>query len=137
MAGADWPSRTSRLGADLGGVRPRAKVTVLMAVHNGARFIGHDRQRAWADLRDFELPSWRRLHGRDRGVRRAYDDRRIKCVANERNLGLACSLNVSYAGSGSVVIRLDHDDASRADRLARQVTVLDEEPDRPGRRWRD
>lgn len=52
-------------------------------------------------------------------------DVRIRCLRNGRNLGLAASLNIGIeAATGQYVARMDADDISRPDRLARQIAFM-------------
>jgi hypothetical protein len=67
---------------------------------------------------------------RSRDIVASYMDRRIRLLANERNLGLTPSLNRGLAASaGELVARQDADDISEPERLARQVAYLERERD--------
>ncbi|OGU12915.1 MAG: hypothetical protein A2075_15675 [Geobacteraceae bacterium GWC2_58_44] len=58
-----------------------------------------------------------------------YRDPRIRLVRNERNLGLAASLNLGLEiARGEYVARMDDDDISRPERLACQVGFMDAHP---------
>jgi len=107
------------------------KVTVLMAVHNGERFIGRAIESVLAQtFTDFELliVDDASTDATSSAVRR-HQDSRIRYVANESNLGLAASLSAGLRqASGEYVARLDHDDVSHPDRLARQTALLDARP---------
>jgi glycosyltransferase involved in cell wall biosynthesis len=60
---------------------------------------------------------------------RAYADPRIRLVRNDRNLGVSGSLNRAIQlARGTYVARMDADDVSRPERLARQVAFLDAHP---------
>jgi hypothetical protein len=60
----------------------------------------------------------------------SFGDERIRVVRNERNLGQVPSLNRGLReAAGAYIARIDHDDWSRPERLARQVAVLDAEPE--------
>jgi glycosyltransferase involved in cell wall biosynthesis len=60
---------------------------------------------------------------------RAYDDERIRLIRNERNVGLTASLNEGLDQSrGEYVARMDCDDVSLPERLARQVAFMDARP---------
>jgi glycosyltransferase involved in cell wall biosynthesis len=103
-----------------------------MAVHDGERHVG-EAVRSVLDqtLRDFELLIVED-GSRDgtRAVLDGFDDARIRIVANERNLGLTPSLNVGLRESrGVYVARMDADDVSLPERLARQVAFLDAHPE--------
>src|SRR5436305_434641 len=56
-------------------------------------------------------------------------DPRIALLRNERNLGLAASLNLAWRGArGELIARMDADDVSRPERFERQVAFLAEHP---------
>src|SRR5687767_5426199 len=81
--------------------------------------------------REFEL-----LVVDDRGgdgsidVVRAFEDRRIRILTNEVNVGLTGSLNRGLAEArGRYLARMDADDVALPDRLARQVAFLDTHPE--------
>jgi glycosyltransferase involved in cell wall biosynthesis len=60
---------------------------------------------------------------------RAYDDERIRLICNERNVGLTASLNKGLdLARGEYVARMDCDDVSLPERLARQVAFMDARP---------
>lgn len=61
---------------------------------------------------------------------RAYADKRIVILENERNIGLAASLNKGIKGArGKYIARMDADDISRKDRFEKQIKVLEENPE--------
>lgn len=63
-------------------------------------------------------------------VLRSYDDRRIRVVRNERNLGQPETRNRGLAlARGQYIAMLDSDDVARPDRLSRQVAFLDRHQD--------
>jgi glycosyltransferase EpsE len=56
-------------------------------------------------------------------------DKRISASENERNLGLAASLNrLLELASGEYIARMDGDDVSLPDRFEKQVAFLDRNP---------
>ena len=56
-------------------------------------------------------------------------DNRIVYIKNEKNLGLAASLNVCLTkATGEYIARMDSDDCSLSDRFEKQVRFLDENP---------
>ena len=66
------------------------------------------------------------------GILREYSERdgRLRVIRNERNLGLAASLNKCAEHSvAPILARHDLDDVSHPDRLARQVEYLSSHPD--------
>jgi GT2 family glycosyltransferase len=109
-----------------------ARVTVLLAVHNGEPYVGQAVQSTLDQtFSDFEL-----LVVDDAStdgtvaLLEAIDDERIRILRNERNLGQVASLNRGLREArGEYVARIDHDDWSRPARLERQVAVLDAEPE--------
>lgn len=108
------------------------KVTVLMPVYNAAPFL-----RAAVDsilgqtFGDFELlaiddGSTDASHA----ILESYRDPRVRLVTNERNLGIVATLNRGLElANGQYVARMDADDLSRPDRLARQVAYLEAHPE--------
>jgi glycosyltransferase involved in cell wall biosynthesis len=61
-----------------------------------------------------------------RTIVRDYDDPRIRLIENERNLGLTRSLNRGIEmARGIYIARMDADDRSKPERLAKQVAFLD------------
>lgn len=59
-----------------------------------------------------------------------FQDPRIKVIQNEKNLGLAASLNKGLAlAQGKYIARMDGDDISFPDRFERQIDFLNEHPD--------
>lgn len=59
----------------------------------------------------------------------SYKDSRIVFIENDRNMGLAKSLNKGLEISkGKYIARMDADDVSRPDRLARQIEILEANP---------
>ena len=60
----------------------------------------------------------------------ACPDPRVRCVRNDRNLGVVASLNRGLElARGELVARMDADDASLPERLRRQVDFLDANPE--------
>jgi hypothetical protein len=107
------------------------RVTVLMAVHNGERYVRESIQSILGQtFEDFELlvVDDASTDGTARIVE-SFDDGRIRVLRNERNMGQVPSLNRGLRESrGAYVARLDADDTSRPTRLQRQVEVLDVQP---------
>ena len=59
----------------------------------------------------------------------AYDDPRIRLVANSKNLGVTASLNRGIdLAAGEYIARMDCDDISLPSRLAEEVAYLDQNP---------
>jgi len=107
------------------------KVTVLLAVHNGAPYLREAVQSVLDQtFTDFEL-----LVVDDAstdataGIVEGFDDERVRLLRNECNLGQVPSLNRGLLEArGEYIARLDADDACLPARLERQVEILDVEP---------
>jgi hypothetical protein len=107
-------------------------VTVLMSLFNSERHLRASIDSILAQTyRDFELlivddgSSDRSVE-----IARSCVDTRIRVVVNERNLGLAASLNRGLAAArGALIARQDSDDVSHPDRLERQVAVIARRPE--------
>lgn len=110
---------------------PVPLVSVLLSVRNDARFVGEAASSILAQtLDDLELIVVDDASTDDTpGVLAALDDGRVVVLRNEEQLGLAASLNrgLDHA-TGRYVARLDADDVSLPDRLARQIARIRAEP---------
>ena len=113
---------------------PVPKVSIVMAVYNGASDLAGSIQSILnQSFRDFEFiivddgsidDTWAIL------CDFASQDRRIVLLQNEKNLGLARTLNRGLElTKGKLITRQDADDVSLPERLARQVEFLDAHPD--------
>lgn len=106
-------------------------VTVLMAVHNGERFVGEAvRSILRQTFTDFEL-----LIIDDGSTDATAEklcgciDPRIRVLHNSGNIGLTRSLNRGLkAAQGTLIARQDADDVSHPTRLACQIEFLGREP---------
>ncbi len=120
------------LGASAGaGGRP-PRVSVVMAVHDGEPFVAEAIASLLAQsLADLELLVVNDgSTDRTADIVRSFDDPRVRMIDNDRNLGLAASLNRGIGlARGELVARQDADDRSAPERLARQVAFLDAHPD--------
>ncbi len=112
----------------------RDRVTVLMSVHDGERFLSEAIESILGQtFPDFEFlivddgsedDTWKIL------TRYAAQDDRVRLIKNDRRLGLAKSLNKGLAqAKGEYIARMDADDVSLMDRLSSQVSFLDSHPD--------
>jgi hypothetical protein len=113
-----------------GGARA-PRVSVVMAVHDGERYVGAAVDSVLTQkFRDLELIVVDDgSTDRTAEIVRQHADPRVRLVANGRNLGLAPSLNVGLAEArGEFVARLDADDVSLPQRLAHQVAFMDANP---------
>jgi glycosyltransferase involved in cell wall biosynthesis len=107
------------------------RVSVVMAVHDGERFVCAAVDSVLTQkFRDLELIVVDDgSTDRSAEIVREHPDPRVRLVANGRNLGLAPSLNVGLAEArGEFVARLDADDVAMPQRLARQVAFMDANP---------
>jgi glycosyltransferase involved in cell wall biosynthesis len=106
------------------------KVSVLLPIYNGERFVGKAIESILGQL--FE--DWELLvlddgsSDRSKEIAQSYNDRRIK-VLGLSHQGLARTLNVGLAAaSGDYIARQDADDISLPSRLALQVERLESNP---------
>jgi glycosyltransferase involved in cell wall biosynthesis len=109
----------------------REKITVLMSVFNGERFLrGAIESILSQTYKDFEfLIIDDGSTDASTNIIASYRDSRIRSLRSERNLGLAASLNQGLASStGQYVARMDADDISLPNRLARQVGFMQTHP---------
>ncbi len=59
-----------------------------------------------------------------------YKDKRIRVIQNNKNMGVAVTRNIGYAAAKGMYIAVtDSDDINHKNRLAKQVTILDDNPD--------
>jgi glycosyltransferase involved in cell wall biosynthesis len=103
------------------------EVTVLMAVYNGESHLTQAIDSILGQTyEEFEFVIIDDCStDRSRDIVLSYGDPRIRFLENERNLGLARSLNRGLATArGEFVARLDADDISEPERLERQVAFL-------------
>lgn len=110
------------------------KVSVIMGLYNAADTLAQ----ALESLLDQTLGDWEIVLCDDGSadgtaeLARAYRDRdpgRIRLLRNERNLGLGAALNRCLAAAkGAYIARMDADDVSAPERLARQAAYLDCHP---------
>jgi glycosyltransferase involved in cell wall biosynthesis len=111
-----------------------ARVSVVMSAWNAQAVIG----RAVESIVGQTYRDWEMVivdDGSTDGTGRLLEqavaaEPRIRVFRNDRNRGLAASLNRGWGeSSGELIARMDADDVSLPDRLARQVAYLDEHPD--------
>jgi glycosyltransferase involved in cell wall biosynthesis len=106
-------------------------VSVLMSVHNDARFVAEAVQSVLDQtLTDLELVVVDDASTDETPqLLAAFGDERIRVLRNEQRSGLAASLNRGLDDAqGHYVARLDSDDVARADRIERQVARIETEP---------
>lgn len=108
------------------------KVTVLMPVYNGEKYIRDAIESILEQtFTDFEFLIIND-GSTDRSVEiiRSYNDSRIRLVHNERNLGLIATLNKGLdLAQGEYIARMDCDDISLPERLRTQVEYMDTHPE--------
>jgi glycosyltransferase involved in cell wall biosynthesis len=102
-----------------------------MSVHNGARYLAEAvdsiLSQGFADFEFLVIDDG--STDASAVILRGYSDPRLRVIHNPRNLGLTRSLNRGLGEArGRYVARQDADDSSHPDRLARQVTFLDANP---------
>jgi glycosyltransferase involved in cell wall biosynthesis len=103
-----------------------------MAVHDDERFVGAAvRSILDQTFVDFEYVIVDDAsRDRSREIVGSFADPRLRVIDQPERLGLTRSLNHGLAGArGEYVARFDANDVSRRDRLARQVALLDAQPD--------
>ncbi|CAH2031079.1 glycosyltransferase family 2 protein [Trichlorobacter ammonificans] len=111
--------------------RSAPRVTVLMAVYNGAAYLREAVESVLAQtFGDFEFVIVDD-GSTDESARivQSYTDPRIRLVRNEGNIGLSASLNRGLElAHGTYVARMDADDISLPKRLATQISFMDAHP---------
>lgn len=104
------------------------KVTVLMSVYNGERYlkdaIDSILSQSYADF-EFLIINDGSTDSSEKIIL-SYSDKRIRLVNNEKNIGLVNSLNKGLElSSGEYIVRMDCDDISLMNRLSVQVKFMD------------
>lgn len=108
-------------------------VSIIMGVYNGERTLPEALESMIAQTyKDWELiacDDCSKDHTYRILVEYSKKDPRIKVIQNQKNSGLAASLNhcLEYA-TGKYIARMDCDDISVPDRLEKQVRFLEEHP---------
>jgi len=108
-----------------------AKVSVLMPVYNGEKYIARAIDSVLSQsFRDFELLVIDDgSSDKSAEIVSSYSDKRVRYVANPTNLGLAGARNRAIeVSNGDYLAWLDCDDISLPDRLLKQVALLDAHP---------
>jgi GT2 family glycosyltransferase len=107
------------------------KVTVLLAVHDGEPFVRRCVESVLGQsFADFEfLVIDDASTDATPSILASYDDPRLRVLRNYANQGQVPSLNRGLRDArGEYVARIDSDDWCRSERLARQIALLDENP---------
>lgn len=110
------------------------KISILMGVHNGQQFLREAVDSVLAQTyRDFELLICNDGSADDTPrllEEYARKDARVRVLTNEKNIGLAASLNrCIQEARGEYLARMDADDKCLPERFARQVAYLDSHPE--------
>lgn len=107
-------------------------VTVLMSVHNAERYVSSSIKSILSQtFRDFEFLIFEDA-STDNSLQAIKEicDPRIKLIENSEQMGLSANLNRGLKlARGEYIARMDADDISLVDRLARQVAFMQENPD--------
>ena len=107
------------------------QISVVMPVYNGEKAVAKAVESILNQtLKDFELIIVDNK-STDNSVRiiKSLNDSRIKLIQNERNFGIATSLNIGIKHSkGQYIARMDADDISYPDRLEEQISFLGKNP---------
>jgi glycosyltransferase involved in cell wall biosynthesis len=107
-------------------------VSFLLAVHDGARFLGAAVESVMGQtIEDLELIVVDDASTDETpALLAAVDDPRLSVLRNDRQAGLAASLNRGLdAATGRYVARLDDDDVAVPERLERQLARMRSQPD--------
>lgn len=107
-----------------------ARVSVLMPVYNGEKYISDAIESVLKQTyTDFEFIIVNDCStDNTENIIKEYSDDRIKLITNEKNSGVAKSLNnaVKYC-NGEYIARMDADDISLPERFEKQVRFLDDD----------
>lgn len=114
------------------GTKHVAKVSVLMSVHNGERFLREAVDsilgQTFADF-EFIIVDDSSTDGTE-AILNGYHDPRIVRLRNETNLGLTKSLNRGLAvARGMYIARMDADDTSDPSRIEKELAVIEDDAD--------
>lgn len=107
------------------------KVSVILPAYNAEKYIKEAIDSILSQtFQDFELLVLNDCSkDRTEEIIRSYADERIVYLKNEKNMGVAATLNKGLAAAkGEYVARMDADDISLPERFARQVEYLDAHP---------
>ncbi|MBN1867360.1 glycosyltransferase family 2 protein [Candidatus Sumerlaeota bacterium] len=107
----------------------RPAVTVLMAVHNGERYLREAIRsvldQSYADF-EFLIVNDGSTDG-SRDIALSFDDPRIRLLDNAENMGLIRSLNRGIEQArGRWIVRADADDVNEPDRIEKQIEWAEE-----------
>jgi len=107
------------------------RVSILLPVYNGGKYL----DAAIRSIVGQTFQNWELLvldDGSTDGsleVARAFPDERVRSLPNDENLGVAKTLNRAMAQArGEFIARMDADDEALPERLAKQVTFFEKNP---------
>lgn len=108
------------------------KVTVLMAVYNGEKYlreaIDSILNQTFKDFEFLIIDDGSTDGSAD--IIQSYEDKRIRYMRNEKNIGVAASSNRGLCQArGEYIARMDCDDISLPERLEKQVKFMDDHPE--------
>lgn len=108
------------------------RITVLMPVYNGERFLGEAVRsilgQTWDDFELLLIDDG--SSDNSPAIMASFTDPRIRIIRHTTNKGLVASLNAGLESArGEFVARMDADDVSLPQRLARQMTFMDDHPE--------
>ncbi len=108
------------------------RVTVLMPVHNGEKYLREAIEsilmQSYSDFEFLIINDG----STDKSVEiiKSFSDKRIRLENNEINIGQANSLNKGIGlARGEYIVRMDADDISLPDRIKKQVEFMDKNPE--------
>lgn len=108
------------------------KISVIMPAYNAEKYIKEAMdsilEQTWGDFEFIVLNDCSK--DRTEEIILSYADERIVYVRNEKNLGVAATLNKGLGlAKGEYIARMDADDISMPDRFEKQVAYLDAHPE--------
>lgn len=110
----------------------KAKITVLMPVYNGESYLGSAIESILnQSYKDFEFLIIDDASTDSSGeIIKSFRDPRIRLIHNEINMGLNKTLNIGLAAAqNEYIARMDQDDISYPERLMKQVSYLEKNPE--------
>jgi glycosyltransferase involved in cell wall biosynthesis len=108
------------------------RISVVMSVYNGEKYLRQAiesiLQQTYTDFEFIIIDDGSTDSSRE--IIQSYDDKRIRLVINEQNIGLTKSLNKGIRlAKGEFIARMDADDISLPQRFEKQVAYLDSHPE--------
>lgn len=106
-------------------------ISVLLPVYNGEKYLNEAidsiLNQTYSDFELIILDDCSTDHTAD--IIKAYTDKRIRYVYNERNLKISASLNKGISlAKGEYIARMDADDISHPERFQRQIEIFENNP---------